>query len=190
MPLGKHLYDYVIANLKDYPGNYLEIGVFTGDGFATVADYYRQKTCYAIDPFIEDGYTKELTSMNEGDSLVAHKKSFIDNTHGLSNIVLYEDTSVNFYSALTKTLAETMSISMILIDGSHHYQDVVSDYKLSLELLKINKKGTIVFDDLHVSDVRKAFDELLANHKDIIAEYSEMRGNSGYVNINYDSVSS
>lgn len=185
MALGNHLYDYVINNLDQYPGNYFEIGVFNGDGFARVASNYTNKHCFAIDPFIEDGYTSATSSIDRGNKLSTQKENYLNATKHLSNITLFETTSVEFVQNLTDVQINDMAISIILIDGSHHYNDVVNDYQLSIQLLQQQKNGIIIFDDLHVTDVKKAYDAFYTQYH-VNIQSSDLIGNnpnSRYVKI-------
>jgi hypothetical protein len=186
MSLSPHLYSYISSELNQWPGNYLEIGVYDGDGFSTIAKNFKEKNCYALDPFIEDGYTRGCSFKPQGGKLISQKESFLNYTKDFQNVILYEESSVEFYNKINQNLIENMSISMILIDGSHHYKDVVNDYKLSLELLQFQGKGVIIFDDLQVSDVMTAFNEFLDLNKNIIVKKGSSGGNSSYVIINYN----
>ena len=186
MALGDHLYDYVRGNLKNHSGNYLEIGVFNGDGFASVASTFPDKICYALDPFIEDGHTSNTTSVATGGHLVLQKENFLNATKQLSNVNHFETTSVNFLNSLSEQQIVDMDVSCVLIDGSHHYVDVVNDYQLSMRLLSKNKTGIILFDDLHVPDVKRAYDEFHNEYKKYIVNFGGIGGNSEFVLINYE----
>jgi hypothetical protein len=183
MALGDHLYDYAIQELQNFPGNYLEIGVFNGDGFARIADAYPNKKCYAIDPFIEDGHTSPSSDVAQGNKLSNQKENFINYTQNLSNTSLFEQTSAHFFSNLTDLLIDEMEISIVVIDGSHHYNDVTVDCQLSLKLLGKLKKGIIIFDDLHISDVRRAYEEFLVKNKDAVENTGLFGNNAAFVKI-------
>lgn len=183
MALGDHLYRYVTSQLDSFPGNYLEIGVFNGDGFSSIANKFPNKTCYAIDPFIEDGHTEHTSGLVRGDSLSKQKENFIANTQSLKNIVHFQVTSVDFYNQLDSLQIEQMDISIILIDGSHHYNDVINDCKLSVKLLSNRKSGLIIFDDLHVEGVRQAYDEFCNEYKTNIEKLGSSGNNADYIKI-------
>ncbi len=185
MPLGNHLYQYICNDLKDYQGNYLEIGVFDGDGFVRVATEYKDKKCYAVDPFIEDGYTSLTSAQKRGNKLDSQKQSFLNCTQNLSNIEHFEMTSVDFFNNFTEQKAIEMNVSFVLIDGSHHYDDVVNDYKLSVELIKKTRQGIIVFDDLAIEGVKKAFDQFEQEYKNYIVHSSGIGGDAVSVKINF-----
>ena len=184
MALGDHLYDYVHSKLDHYSGNYLEIGVFNGDGFAGVAKKFSNKICYAVDPFIEDGHTEGTSGISKGHALQSQEENFINNTKNLSNVIHYKMTSVDFNNQLEDSQITTMNISIIVIDGSHHYVDVINDCKLSVKLLSHNKSGIIIFDDLHVQGVKQAYDEFRQEYKNCIEQFSGISGNAEFVKIN------
>ena len=48
-------FEFFRCNLPHLPGNYLEFGVFDGDGLRTLAVLYPGKHFYGVDSFIEDG---------------------------------------------------------------------------------------------------------------------------------------
>lgn len=183
MALGDHLYDYVTSTLNDFPGNYLEIGVFNGDGFSAIAAKFPDKTCYAIDPFIEDGHTHGVSGISKGNLLTTQKENFINYTKDLQNTKHFQMTSVEFYNKLDTSQIEQMDITTILIDGSHHYDDVVNDCNLSIKLLSKRKLGIIVFDDLHVEGVRQAYDKFCDQYKNNIENFGSIGGNANYVKI-------
>ncbi len=183
MALAEHLYDYISEYLGSYSGNYLEIGVFNGDGFARIASRYTNKHCYAIDPFIEDGYTSGTSSVAQGHILNTQKSSFFNLTQNLNNITHYEVTSAKFFNELTDAQIDAMNISVVLIDGSHHYDDVVTDYQLSMRLLKKQSSGLVIFDDLHVPDVHKAYVEFIDLYSERIHNSGLIGGNSNFVKI-------
>ena len=47
------------------------------------------------------------------------------------------------------------NVSCVLIDGSHHYEDVLVDFKFT-DQLELEKESLLVVDDLHISDVGQA----------------------------------
>jgi hypothetical protein len=188
MAFGDHFYNFVLDELANLPGNYLEIGVFNGDGFAKIAKKHTNKMCYAIDPFIEDGHTQHTSGVPSGEKMNIQKQNYLKETENLSNVTLYELTSIRFYDNLTEQLIDEMNISIVVIDGSHHYNDVVNDYKLSLKLLKNKGEGIVIFDDTHVSDVLQAYNEFLVANKNIIVEHNSIGGAACFVKIKYDRI--
>ena len=135
--------------------NYLEIGVYNGDSIATLARMNPNKTIYAIDPFIEDGYTSHDTGVDRGEYMSQQEANTRKNIEGLTNVVLFKMTSQEFSEILTDEMVDLMNIGHVLVDGSHHYEDVVIDSELSMRLFN-NKPGIIVFDDADLDSVARA----------------------------------
>lgn len=165
--LSAHVYKAVLTSLTEYSGNYFEIGVFNGSGTAILGREYINKIIYAIDPFIEDGHTLDVSNVACGDKMLTQKESCLANIKGLDNILLFETTSKEFSDILTSEMIDDMNISWVTIDGSHHYEDVTIDYELAINLIN-GKPGIIVFDDLAHKGVRQAYDEFVGKYKDII----------------------
>jgi len=144
------------------PGlNYLEIGTFNGDSIAELARRNPTRTIYAIDPFIEDGYTSHTTLVDRNQDMPTQRKNTYRNIAGLDNVTLFETTSREFSETLTDQQVADMNIAWVLIDGSHHYEDVAIDVALALRLIG-PRSGGIVFDDVNVSGVARAYQEFLA----------------------------
>jgi hypothetical protein len=162
--LSGSVYDYVAMILPPLPGNYFEIGVFNGAGFARIAQENPNKTCYAVDPFIEDGHTIGNSGQSMGSLLVEQKKNFLHNTQNLTNVTLYEMTSAEYAQQLTEQQCKDMNISLITIDGDHHYVNVKIDFDIAIQLIG-DRAGQIIVDDTHVDDVAKAYDEFSAKFK-------------------------
>jgi len=156
--LSGQVYDYVCTELPKIDGNYFEIGVFNGAGFARVARENAEKKCYAVDPFIEDGHTNASSGTDTGSYMNQQKENFLENTKDLDNITLFEMTSTAFANQLTDQLINDMNISVVTIDGDHHYEHVTTDLEIAARLLN-NLGGQIVVDDTDVVGVSRAFNE-------------------------------
>lgn len=169
-------FDYFKQQLPNNEFNYLEIGIFNGDSIAELARANTNKIIYGIDPFIEDGCTMHTTHVKENESMPTQRQNTYNNIAGLNNIKLFEMKSVDFYNQLTDEMVKEMNIGWILVDGSHHYEDVVVDIKLAFRLIG-NKKGAIIFDDTHCLSVRKAYDEFLITYKDQIISQIDINYN-------------
>ena len=150
--------EYFTNNIKNYDGNYLEIGVFNGTSIASLADIYPNKKIYGIDPFIEDGWTSHTTNKNQGEHLISQKENTLNQIKDKSNVVLFEMTSKRFVETLNSEKIREMNISAVFIDGAHQYEHVKNDAELALSLIG-NKSGLVTFDDTHVSDVSCVCDE-------------------------------
>ena len=152
------VYQYAEDAVPNSPGNYFEIGVFNGLGFSEIARKNPSKTCYAVDPFIEGGHTVASSGVETGNKLNQQKLNFLDCTKDLSNVVLYETTSYNYSQQLTDEQCNNMNISIVTIDGDHHYENVVIDFDIAVRLIG-NKPGKIIVDDTDVVGVARAFEE-------------------------------
>lgn len=156
--LAKYVYDQVINYIKVVPGNYFEIGIWDGTGIAKLSKIFPEKKFFAVDPFIEDGHTRQLSLQNKGDSLVSIKEKALSNLQDCSNISLSIVTSLEFEKSLSPSQIQDMDVSIVFIDGDHNYENVVVDYNLAMRLLG-PKAGVVIFDDLHVPDVKRAVEE-------------------------------
>jgi hypothetical protein len=165
-------YNFLTTEIKRFKGNYLEIGIFDGDLISSLASENPNKNFYGIDPFIEDGYTVNITKVYTGNEIVSQKKIALSRLNELSNLKYYIETSLEFLNKLTEEQCNELDVNIVLIDGSHYYKDVIVDIEIALKLIK-NKKGIIVFDDLHVPEVLKAVKEFLISHQSIITKVTD-----------------
>lgn len=172
--LSGQVYDYVCRELPTIDGNYFEIGVFNGAGFARVARENSGKKCYAVDPFIEDGHTNASSGSSTGSYLNQQKQNFLENTKDLDNITLFEMTSTDFANQLTDQQINEMNISAVTIDGNHHYEHVVVDFGIAVRLLK--QGGRIVVDDTDVVGVGRAYREFKEKFSDRIIKEDDAGG--------------
>jgi|694.fasta_scaffold43195_10 hypothetical protein len=175
--LSETVYKYALRILPTLSGNYLEIGVFNGSGFSEVARESHEKQCYAVDPFIEDGHTTAHSGMAIGKHMPKQKENFLGNTRDLSNITLFEMTSNQFAQELNDQLIDKMNISLITIDGDHHYPNVVIDFDIAVRLLS-TRGGYIIVDDTDVKDVHQAYEEFLIKFKDRIIKEETVSGST------------
>jgi cephalosporin hydroxylase len=90
--------------------------------------------------------------------MTQQKENFLKNTKDLDNITLFEMTSTEFANQLTDQLVNDMNISIVTIDGDHHYEHVVKDFDIAARLLN-NLGGQIVVDDTNVAGVSQALNE-------------------------------
>ncbi len=145
--LATKIYNFVKEDLKNFKGNYLEIGVFDGEGLAMLAKEYPDKNFWGIDPFIEDGNTTHITGITKGGGLLSCKMKTKHNLSGLSNVLLIESTSKDtLFKAEYLQLTET-SIQYVFIDGDHSFEAATIDYRLAMKLIG-DKSGAVVFDDV------------------------------------------
>ena len=152
------IYDYVCMILPPLTGNYLEIGVFHGTGFARIARENSNRQCYAVDPFIEDGHTVATSGVSAGAILNSQKESYLSETKSLTNTKLFEIPSSKFFEQLTDSMCDEMNVRIVTIDGDHHYHNVIIDFDIAIKLIG-SKSGQIVVDDTDVVDVSRAYTE-------------------------------
>ena len=167
--LAHHAFDYIKTALSNYDGNYFEIGVYEGDAIANLAKEFTNKQVFAVDPFIEDGYTNWLTKVDKNKPLNLQRERTYQNIDGISNVKLFETTSQDFVNNLTHEQIKAYNINMVFIDGSHHYEDVMEDWILALRLLN-GGPGEIIFDDTNLEGVEKAIEEFHDANKEKITE--------------------
>lgn len=141
-------------------GNYLEIGVFNGDSIAALARAFPDSHIYGIDPFVEDGCTTHTTGVQRHESMPTQRTNTYLNIQDLPNVDLFEMFSSDFARTLTPEVAAALNVSYVLIDGSHHYADVMVDVHLAMQLIG-DKPGAIVFDDVNLPGVGQAYQEFL-----------------------------
>jgi hypothetical protein len=166
-------HEFFRTNLENSKYNYLEIGIFNGDSIAEMAKAYPAKQIYAVDPFIEDGYTSHTSKVDRHEHMSEQKKNTLDNINGLENITLFESTSEHFANQLTDEMVTQMNVGWVLIDGSHHYPDVAIDTELAMRLIG-GKVGGIVFDDANLPDVKKAHDEWFEKYQHRITSKTDL----------------
>lgn len=157
-------FDFFNRQLKNSPYNYLEIGVFNGDSIAQLGREHPDHKIFGVDPFIEDGYTSGHTDVVQGQSANQQKINTAENIKGLQNVVLFEMMSSEFANTLSDTMIADMNVGWVLIDGSHHYPDVIQDAKLAMRMIG-NRSGGIVFDDVNLPGVASAYREFLQQYQ-------------------------
>jgi len=162
-------YGYPIINklMNFLPNNYLEIGIFSGEGIKEIAINNKNKIFYAIDPFIEDGYTVADSKVSFNEKMISQREITLNNISEISNIILYELKSKEFNdNILTDELIQKLNIDSVFVDGDHSYQCCFDDIELALRLIG-DKKGIIFVDDFDLTDVNSAVRDILIKHKNI-----------------------
>ncbi len=140
-------------------GDILEIGHFCGKSTMVLAKYLRKgEKLHTIDDhsFDSDYNFYYYGQLCPKDSLSEFKKN-LSISKFKSRIVAYYEKSANTLPYLTK------SFSLVFIDGSHSYQDIALDVKLSSELLKPG--GLLTMHD--INDIwqgpHKVYQELICD---------------------------
>lgn len=142
----RYAFDFVRGTLSEMDSNYLEIGVFNGDSIAQLAQMFPSKTIVACDPFIEDGCTNQHSGVETGSPMNAQRNSTMSLIKPYTNITFFEMKSSEMLDILTDAHAEELNVGIVLVDGDHHMDNVVVDYKLAMKLIG-KKPGYIIFDD-------------------------------------------
>jgi len=182
MLLSQHVYQALIDHTSHMTGNILEIGAFEGEGTARLARHWPTTKIYVVDPFVEDGHTTAATQVDRGQVMNTQRAAFERNVTGLDNVRLYEVTSRAF-GELSHALPD-MHIDRVIIDGSHHYEDVILDSEIAWICIK-DRGGVIVFDDLAIADVSKALAEFESAHADRIRKRVDIYGVAALLEIGH-----
>jgi predicted O-methyltransferase YrrM len=156
-------FEFFRQQLATSTHNYLEIGVFNGDSIGNLARAFPNIHIYGIDPFVEDGCTTHTTGVAEHESMPTQRENTYKNIAGLANVDLFEMFSHDFADTVTDSVAEALDVAYVLIDGSHHYADVIVDVHLAMRLIG-DKPGAIVFDDVNLPGVAQAYQEFLTHY--------------------------
>lgn len=156
-PTGEYFAEQELTNPNS--GNYLEIGIFNGVSVANLAEKFPHKQFFGIDCFRSDGYPPWDVAYAGKEELNEQRQNAYANVEGLSNVVLIEDRTDNVYKNRLSELLDK-NISVVVVDGSHWYKDVLNDIELALAVIG-NKGGLIYFDDYLVPDVSRAVNEIM-----------------------------
>lgn len=161
--LSAHVYDITKREFSKFNGNYFEIGIFNGQGTAEIANLFPERTIYALDPFIEDGYTLDNSLVSQGENMETQRQAAYRNLGPYANVTIIEMLSSEFAKHLMAEDIIKFNVSWVVIDGSHHYEDVIVDAEMA-KLLIDTKQGAIVFDDLQHEGVMQAYEEFKAKY--------------------------
>lgn len=152
--------------LQKTDGSYLEIGVYWGYFLAELAIEFPNKHVYGIDPFISDGWTGQ----QRGTELTDVETVCKANLEGLPNAKLFRCKTSEFLQSENINILK--NVSCLLVDGSHHYDDIMIDINL-FRLIKNDFNKLVIFDDLHIPDVKSAVDYFRGEFKDRITSEPE-----------------
>jgi len=174
----------LISILSETDFNYLEIGCYDGCNLKVLATTFQDRKVYAIDPFISDGNLG--SHLPVGGALNEQRQNTLTNINGLSNVRLFEMTSKEFLDSVDDY--ESMNISCIFIDGSHHYQNIIIDNQVALNCIRKNstKNGTVVFHDVNIPDVQRgtnSFETLCTDQGFLVVKHLDQ--NKAVYNLNY-----
>lgn len=156
------IFNFFNDYLRSVDTNYLEIGVYNGDGCYRLAQNHPSKTIYAIDPFIEDGCTWMHSHVGTGDPLTSQRRSALNYFRQVTNIQHFDQTSESFLQQLTQEQIHTMRVRSVFIDGDHSYRGAANDLQLALRLIGA-ASGVIALDDINMEGVNTAVREFEQN---------------------------
>ena len=166
--LCRDAFAYFLNHLKEYPGNYLEIGVYEGFGLRELAKAYPDRMFFGVDPFIEDGHTTGHNNVPKGEKMLVQREQTYKNIELIPNIVFFEQTSRSWGTdRLTEMLIQHMEISCVLVDGDHSHEEALNDLKIALRCL--TNGGVIWVDDQGLPEVAQAVKEFTSEHNDRIS---------------------
>lgn len=165
--MASYAYPIIDKIIGLFPNNYLEIGIFSGQGIKELAIEHKDKKLFAIDPFIEDGYTQKNSGYGIQEKMVSRREKTMENIEGVSNISFFEMKSKDFYDALLAgNFSEDFNIDSVFIDGDHSYQACLDDIELAVKLIG-EKKGVIFIDDFDLPAISSAVESALVKYKNI-----------------------
>lgn len=143
---------YDLAQTFDGEVNYLEIGCYKG-----------RSACLILQRPNTNVISIDLGHPIPKEEAVANINKF--NIHNNSYEYIEASSQSEFTLDLIREKLKDKKLDILFIDGSHHFNDVVNDFKLYSPLVKSN--GYIVFDDYedfkYSPEVRKAVDYLREN---------------------------
>jgi len=148
-------YQQIVLNAMD-EDVFVEVGSFLGQSTSAMANFIKEsKKCIefnAVDLFelsdFSDDPHYEVIKAHGGDFLAAFKSN-LEATGVLDSVKIHKNTSVNAAETFDKR-----SISFLMIDASHAYQDVVDDIKAWYSKVKMG--GIISGDDFDFDEVKQA----------------------------------
>ncbi len=172
MILSRSSYEVLKEEIPKYMGNYLEIGVYEGDMLRDFAQRWVRKTFYGIDPFISDQDTFGHHGVPVGGKLEYQRITAYENFKDIPNIIFIEESSRWFLANKTPQELYDMKVSVVYVDGSHTYDDTMTDLILASKLIT---NGLIYIDDFNLTPVLMATHDFVGLNEDRIVEYNERK---------------
>ncbi len=166
MILSRQSYEALLEEIPKYMGNYLEIGVYDGDALREFATRWPHKKFFGIDPFLSCKDTTDHTGVTIGQRMESQQESAHQNFKGIANIMFFEGTSKLFLDTVPQSELDNMKISVVYVDGSHTYDDTMTDLILAGRCIR---QGLIYIDDVGLPAVDMAIlDFMDLNHSRIV----------------------
>lgn len=153
--------------------NYMEIGVFNGDGCFQLARSHPNKIIYAIDPFIEDGCTWMHSHVAQGQPLNTQRATATNYFRQCSNIQHFDTRSDLFAESLTEQQIQDYNIGSLFIDGDHSYAGCSNDLELAMRLFG-PRSGVIALDDVNMTGVSRAIEEFRVKYASRIRSENQL----------------
>ena len=177
MPLCAAGLTFIRSVLGNFQGNYLEIGVFNGELISELGQQFSGRKIIGIDPFIEDGNTVTITNIPKGERINVQRQNTLTAISDKPNVTLFEMTSKEFLEQLTQDQINDFDINIVLIDGSHWYDDVVVDFELARRLIN-SKPGIIIVDDIGpgMPEVERAKEEFKQQYPNLVTKVTLPQG--------------
>ncbi len=172
MILSRSSYEVLKEEIPKYIGNYLEIGVYEGDMLRDFAQRWTRKTFYGIDPFVADEGTVGHNGVPVGERLSFQRITAYENFKDIPNITFIEESSRWFLANKTPQELYDMRVSVVYVDGSHTYDDTMTDLILASKLIT---NGLIYIDDFNLTPVLMATHDFVALNENRIVEYDERK---------------
>lgn len=154
---------------------FLEIGSFLGSSTALMAQFIKESgkkiDFYSVDPWTTDYYDNEdvkkciYNSLGKSDYSGEVKKAIVE--LGLENYVTLIQSTTN---QVVKDVLKDTKFDFIFIDGSHEYEDVLSDINTLLPFLK--QGGTMAGDDYNHTPVKQAVEKAFGNNYKLSTGYA------------------
>ncbi len=138
---------------------YLEIGVFQGANFVSVAHHNKDKYCIGVDNFSEhfeeSGAWGDVSELG----LVEQRIKKYDCKNAFIHVSDFREWIKNRTS-----LSKPIYVEVYFYDGPHSYQDQVDGVEMAFPLLA--DEAIIFIDDLASENTQKATQHLLKKYKD------------------------
>lgn len=150
-----------IPDFNDRPIVYGEVGVFCGHNLISVEKRFANhpdSKLYAIDPWMD--YEEYPEMRGDQDKHYIYFSNNIKKTNIESKVITLRKKSEEALLEFDDNFFD-----ILYIDGSHEYEYVVKDCKLSI--LKTKVSGYIIVDDTNYPPIIRAVDEILGTASNV-----------------------